>query len=102
MTYKSTRLRNYEKMLRVSTSVCTINKFRENAQRNVTERKLLFLYYVALHFCKICLRHFGKFREIPKFREIVKTIGKFSPGKFREIFPRIFRDFQGMKHMLQR
>ena len=48
--------------------------------------------------------NFEKFREtpeIPKFREIQKNVGKFAPGKFREIFPRIFRDFQGMKHMLQ-
>ena len=44
---------------------------------------------------------FREIREIPKFREIVKNVGKFSPGKFREIFPRIFRDFQGMKLTLQ-
>ena len=37
---------------------------------------------------------FPKFHEIPKFREIQETVGKFSPGKFREIFPRIFRDFK--------
>ena len=42
-----------------------------------------------------------KFREFPKFRETWENVGKFSPGKFREIFPRIFRDFQGMKLMLQ-
>ena len=36
--------------------------------------------------------------EIP---EICENVGKFSPGKFREIFPRIFLYFPGMKHMLQ-
>ena len=40
-------------------------------------------------------------REIPKFREIQENVGKFSPGKFREILPRIFLHFQGMKLMLQ-
>jgi hypothetical protein len=44
---------------------------------------------------------FLKFPEIPKFREIRENVGKFSPGKFREIFPRIFLYFQGMKHILQ-
>ena len=41
------------------------------------------------------------FREIPTFQEIPENVGKFSPGKFREIFPRIFLYFRGMKHMLQ-
>ena len=46
-----------------------------------------------------------------KFQEILeenfgKISGNVSDGKFRdeifpEIFPRIFRDFQGMKSMLQ-
>ena len=45
------------------------------------------------------------------FQEILeenfgKMSGNFTDGKFREkifpeIFPRIFRDFQGMKRMLQ-
>ena len=46
-----------------------------------------------------------KFQEISE-ENFGKMPGNFSDEKFREeifreIFPRIFRDFQGMKHMLQ-
>ena len=44
---------------------------------------------------------FWEIQEITKFREIVKNVGKFSQGKFPEIFPRIFLHFQVMKRMLQ-
>ena len=47
-----------------------------------------------------------KFKEIPE-ENFGKMSENFSDEKFREKifpenFPRIFRDFQGMKHMLQR
>ena len=46
-----------------------------------------------------------KFQEISE-ENFGKMSENFSDGKFREeifpeIFPRIFRDFQGMKRMLQ-
>ena len=47
-----------------------------------------------MQFQEILEENFGKISENfsdEKFREKI----------FREIFPRIFRDFQGMKHMLQ-
>ena len=43
---------------------------------------------------------FPKFQEIPKFREIPENPGNFSPGKFREVFPRIFLYFTGTNPML--
>ena len=45
--------------------------------------------------------NFGKFQEILKFWEIRENVGKLSPRKLREIFPRIFLHFPGMKLMLQ-
>ena len=46
-----------------------------------------------------------KFQEISE-ENFGKISENFSDGKFREeilreIFPRIFRDFQGMKHIVQ-
>ena len=45
--------------------------------------------------------NYGKLQEISEIPEIPENVGKFSPGKFREIFPRIFLYFRGMKLTLQ-
>ena len=88
--------------MRESCFVRTTHAYQKTASNRVvfTPRKDFshsFIVTYIMHFREILQRHFRN----SEIREIPENVGKFSPGKFREIFPRIFLHFQGMQHMLQ-
>ena len=64
----------------------------------------LKLYFFGLSVPTSSEYSLGVFREISgnsEIRETRENVGKFSPGKFREIFLRIFLHFPGMTLLLQ-